>query len=108
MVRLSKTTVAMLEDIERRIDPAVELDFREQWRGFLKNEFQGDIFCPRRKKITTPGFAYPNVNITDAIEDYDLMLQSELCNLSNALGNASQTAGVWTGGYGTGTLSSAQ
>lgn len=34
------------------------------------------------------------------------MLQSELCALSYCLGNASRTAGVWIGGYGTGTLSS--
>ena len=35
----SQTTVAMLEDIERRLDPEVEFDFREQWRAFLKNEW---------------------------------------------------------------------
>jgi hypothetical protein len=96
----------MLEDIERRIDPEVEEDFSEQWRGFLKDTFTGDIFAPRRKKVTKPSFAYPNVNINDAIEDYDLMLQSELCALSYSLSNASRTCGLWLGGYGTGTLSS--
>ena len=106
MFQPSKTTLAMLEDIERRIDPEVEEDFSEQWRGFLKDEFKGDIFAPRRKKVTQPTFAYPKVNINDAIEDYDLMLQRELCVLSYSLSNASRTAGVWVGGYGTGTLSS--
>ena len=51
MLQPSKTTIAMLEDIERRLDPEVEADFDAQWRGFLKNEFQGEIFCPRRKKV---------------------------------------------------------
>lgn len=106
MLQPSKTTIAMLEDIERRLDPEVETDFDAQWRSFLKNEFQGDIFCPRRKKVTQPSFAYPKININDAVEDYDLMLQSELCALSYSLSNASRTAGVWLGGYGTGTLSS--
>ena len=106
MFQPSKTTIAMLEDIEHRIDPEVEEDFRNQWRGFLKNEFKGDIFAPRRKKVTKPSFAYPQVHINDAIEDYDLMLQSELCALSYALSNASRTCGLWLGGYGTGTLSS--
>ena len=106
MFKPSKMTVAMLEDIERRLDPEVEEDFCEQWRGFLKDEFDGDIFCPRRKKTTSPSFTYPTVFINDALDDYDLMLQYELCNLSYTLTNASRTAGVWVGGYGTGTLSS--
>ncbi len=106
MLQPSKTTVAMLEDIERRIDPDAEADFREQWRAFLKNEFTGDIFCPRRATLSKPSFAYPNVHINDAIEDYDLMLQSELSSLSYCLGNPSRTLGLWLGGYGTGTLSS--
>jgi len=106
MFQPSKMTLAMLEDIERRIDPETEEDFDAQWRSFLKDEFQGVLFAPRRKKLTRPGFAYPNVNINDAIEDYDLMLQRELCVLSYSLSNASRTAGVWVGGYGTGTLSS--
>jgi len=106
MFQPSKTTVAMLEDIERRIDPEVEQDFCKQWRGFLKNEFAGDIFCPRRTRLTQPSFVYPRVHVNDALADYDLMLQSELSALSYCLSNASRTAGVWLGGYGTGVLSS--
>ena len=82
MLHPSKTTVTLLEDIERRLDPEVEADFNAQWRAFLKNEFTGEIFAPRRKRLTQPTVPYPKVFINDAVEDYDLMLQSELSALS--------------------------
>ena len=31
----SETTIALLEDIERRIDPETEEDYKAQWRDFL-------------------------------------------------------------------------
>ena len=61
MFQPSKQTLAMLEDIERRIDPAVEEDFNEQWRRFLNGEFEGERFRPCRKATSAPGFAYPKI-----------------------------------------------
>ncbi|MBQ8309841.1 MAG: hypothetical protein IJX80_02375 [Clostridia bacterium] len=106
MFQPSPKTISMLEDIERRIDPEVEEDFSAQWRRFLYGEFDGDVFAPRRKRLSEPGIQYPKIYINDAIEDYDLMLQSELATLSHVLNNFSRTLGVWVGGYGTGLLSS--
>ena len=51
-MKLSKETVALLEDIERRIDPETEEDFIRQWDDFQYGRFQGDIFCPERRKQT--------------------------------------------------------
>ena len=104
MYQPSKQTIAMLEDIERRIDPDVEEDYQQQWRDFLYDRFEGEIFTPVRKQHTEPSFTYPKININDAIADYDLMLQSQLCGTSNALtksGNLCIRAN-----YGTGILSS--
>ncbi|MBQ9785756.1 MAG: hypothetical protein IJW29_09660 [Clostridia bacterium] len=106
MFQPSRTTLSLLEDIERRIDPETEEDFSAQWRRFLCDEFDGDIFMPRRKRLSAPGIDYPKIHINDAIEDYDLMLQSELSVISYSLTNPSRTLGCWVGGYGTGLLSS--
>ena len=106
MFQPSKTTLALLEDIERRIDPETEEDYARQWEDFLYDRFDGDIFMPQRKKRTPSSVPLPTINVNDTLEDYDLMLQSELIMLSNALNSPSRTAGVWVGGYGTGTLSS--
>ncbi|MBQ7224245.1 MAG: hypothetical protein IJX06_01660 [Clostridia bacterium] len=50
MTKLSPQTIALLEDIERRIDPEVETDFENQWHDFLYNRFDGDILFPTAKK----------------------------------------------------------
>jgi len=105
MFQPSEKTLALLEDIERRIDPEVEEDFLAQWRTFLSGEFEGEIFQVIRKKVTSPGESVPSVNINDAIGDYDLMLQRELAGVSNALNTQTQNLCV-RANYGTGILSS--
>ena len=95
----------MLADIERRIDPDTEEKFRNDWHDFLFGKFDGDIFCPYREKLSTPDFVYPQLHANDTLEDYDLMLQAQLCSFSNALNTRHLTLGGWAG-YGTGILSS--
>ena len=101
----SKATIALLEDIERRIDPATEEDFQQQWRDFLHNKFNGDIFQPVRKKLSAPTVPTPKININDALADYDMMLQRELAVVSNNLNSTGQSLCV-RANYGTGILSS--
>ena len=48
-IKLSRETLALLDDIEARIDPETEEDYLGQWRDFLYNRFEGDIFTPVRK-----------------------------------------------------------
>ena len=101
----SAKTLALLADIERRIDPAVEEDFQNQWKAFLYGEFDGDIFTPERKRLSPPTEEIPKININDAISDYDLMMQAQLGDVSRAL--ASKTASLCVrANYGTGILSS--
>jgi hypothetical protein len=82
MISPGKETLLLLEDLERRIDPETEEDFKNQWRDFLYGRFDGDIFTPKRKKLSAPGIPLPSININDAIEDYDLMLQMQLSSVS--------------------------
>ena len=100
-----KTTLALLEDIERRIDPEVEEDFKAQWRSFLYGGFEGEIFTPRRKKLSPPTVAFPSVHINDAIEDLDLMMQAQLVGVSASL-NHPALSPCLRANYGTGILSS--
>ena len=101
----SNKTLALLADIESRIDPEVEEHFLAQWRGFLNGQFDGDIFWPQRTHTSQPGEALPEININDALADYDLMLQRELAGVSHALSTPCHNLCV-RANYGTGILSS--
>ena len=105
MLQLQKETVALLEDIERRIDPAVEEDLAAQWREFLYGKVEGDLFSARRKKPTEPGVDYPDVHINDAIDDLELMLQHCLRDVSLHLSTDTLNPCV-RANYGTGILPS--
>ena len=105
-MKLSKETIALLEDIEARIDPEIEEDYIGQWRDFLYDRFDGDIFCPVRKKSSAPLADIPAIdNINDALECYDNMLRHQLAGVSNALAGKRGNLCV-RANYGTGILSS--
>ena len=104
--KLSPDTLALLADIENRIDPETEDDFRAQWRDFLFDKFDGDIFTPIRKKCSPSSASINTVdNINDALEDYDLMLRHQLQGVSAAL-NGTRANICVRANYGTGILSS--
>ena len=105
MFEPSAKTLALLADIESRIDPEVEEHFLAQWRGFLNGQFDGDIFWPQRTRTSPPGESLPAININDALADYDLMLQRELAGVSHALSTPCHNLCV-RANYGTGILSS--
>ena len=105
MVKLSSETLALLEDIERCIDPETEDDFIKQWEDFLYDRFEGDIFSPKRKKLATPKVSIPGVNINDAIVDYDLMLRHQLLPVLGALRRENLNICVRSN-YGTGIMTS--
>ncbi len=105
MSRISSQTIHLLEDIERRIHPAAEEDFSRQWEDFLNNRFDGEIFSPCRTVVSQPKYTLPNVNINDAVNDYELMLVHQLQGVSHALTSRNQNLCV-RANYGTGILSS--
>ena len=105
MIQLSKETIALLEDIERRIDPEAEEDFAKQWEDFLYDRVEDAIFVPKRKVLAPAGVEFPNVNITDALSDLELMLQHQLHGVSHALDSLSENLCVRSN-YGTGIMTS--
>ena len=89
-MKFSDYTLALLDDIERRIDPDTEEDYRAQWKRFWYDGVDIPVFTPKRKKVSSPGVEIKNIAINDALSDYELMLDSELAGLSGRLsGNAS-------------------
>ncbi len=105
MLNLKKETIALLEDIERRIDPETEEDLSAQWRDFLYGRFEGDLFTPCRKKPTAPGVTPPDVHINDAIDDLELMLQHGLRDISFQLSTETLNPCI-RANYGTGIMTS--
>ena len=104
-MKLSRETLALLEDIERRIDPDAEDDFVGQWRDFLWDRFDGEIFYPERKKLSAPSADFAPIHINDACKDHDLMLRFELLKISAALNHKRHNLAI-RANYGTGILSS--
>ncbi len=105
MISLQKETLALLEDIENRIDPETEEDFRNQWRGFLYGEFKGDLFHPERKKLSPPKYEPPFVPINDALSSVELMLRAQLSSVSVALNTPHRNL-CMRANYGTGIMTS--
>ena len=102
---LSDYTKRLLEDIEKRIDPAVENDFLQQWKNFWDNNCTDAFFVPKRKVVTTPGMDIKRININDCLADYELMLNSQLAMVSDQLGSEACALGM-RANYGTGIMSS--
>ena len=104
-MKLNPETERLLNDLEDRIDPETEDDFLAQWDVFLSNGFTGGIFTPERRRVSRPAAEPPQVNINDAVEDYERILVSQLAVNSAVLAGRSGCPGVRTN-YGTGILSS--
>ena len=105
MFKLSRDTELLLEDVERRIDPDTEDDFRKQWEDFIYDRFDGDIFIPQRKNLSKPNVKLERVNINDALVDMDLMLRAQIHNVSWALNSPSSNICIRSN-YGTGIMTS--
>ena len=100
MIKLSRDTEELLNDIENRLDPEIEEDFEKQWEDFLFDRFNGDLFRPMRKQLTKSSITYRDVNINDAIDDYDLMLRREMNGVARALDEGRHNAAI-RANYGT-------
>ena len=100
-----KQTLALLEDIERRLDPEVEADLTNQWEAFWNGQSEAEIFSPSRLRTSEPGVVIQPVHINDAIHSYDLMLRDQLNLVSRALSTPHKNPAI-RANYGTGIISS--
>ena len=105
MIKLTRETESLLEDIEQRIDTEVEDAYRAEWIDFLNGDFTGDLFEPKRSIQSPAGVPIYPININDAVEDLDLMIRLELQSVSTVLARGRGVLGI-RANYGTGILPS--
>jgi len=79
-----------LEDLESRIDPAVEDDLIDQWRNYCAGKCRDDIFVPHRKKAAAKPIDWPATSVNAALDDFDKMMLNQLGGVS---GLVSSTTG---------------
>lgn len=103
-MKISDYTLALLDDIEKRIDPDVEDDYIRQWENFSDGGCDSLVFTPHRKKTSSPGTELKSIHINDAIDDVELMLAYELTALSKKLGG-NEALGI-RANWGTGIMTS--
>ena len=104
-MKLSQYTIDLLNDIENRIIPWVEDDFLAQWQAFWDNKVTDIVFRPKRKIISQPSIKIQDIHINDALNDYELMLDMQLADVSYAL-STEQKGLCMRANYGTGIMSS--
>ncbi len=104
-MQLSDYTIKLLEDIEKRIDPETEEDYKNQWKNFWYGKTDTDVFVPERKKVSSAGIEVKDIHINDAINDFELMLCSELASVSKRLNSTTDSLGI-RANYGTGIMTS--
>lgn len=104
-MKLSQYTIDLLNDIENRIIPEVEDDFIKQWENFWNGKVSNVVFTPKRKIVSLPSVNIKDININDAIDDYELMLDMQLAGVSDALSGTTQALSI-RANYGTGIMTS--
>ena len=104
-MNLSEYTSALLSDIEGRIVPEVEDDYIDQWNRFWRGSSDDIIFSPMRKNVSESGIEIKNIHINDALNDYELMLDMQLANVSNELKRGKNALSI-RANYGTGIITS--
>ena len=104
-MRLSSYTRDLLNDLERRIDPATEEDYLIQWQDFWNGNCRDILFFPKRKKTSLPGISVRQVHINDALHDREQMLYMQLAELSHRLSVPHAPLGI-RANYGTGIMTS--
>ena len=97
---------AYLEDLESRIDDAVEEALFAAWADFSEGRFPGDVFTPSRPAPSPPGIEWPELRINEALDDLDKMALKQLRVASVALAKANGEVLNVRSNYGTGIMPS--
>lgn len=95
-----------LDDLERRIDPAVEDELLRQWKAFADGHVRQGVFSPRRPAPAPPAIEWPHVLVNDALGDVEAMALQQLEGCSKALAEGSGALPAVRCNYGTAILPS--
>ena len=78
-----------LEDLESRIDPAVEDRLLAQWRQFADLKWTAGAFCPARQRANPSKLAWPEIRVNESLDDPAKMLLQQFKDCSDALAKGS-------------------
>ena len=104
-MKLSEYTINLLNDIENRISPDVEDDYIREWHNFWAGKCDEVIFAPNRRSKSPSSVALKDININDALSDYELMLDMQLAGITKALASGKGPL-TMRANYGTGIMTS--
>jgi len=93
-----------LEDLEERIDPAVEDELWAEWGRFVTGDVRDGIFSPRRARKAPAGLTWPQVPVNEALESFDAMALQQLAMCSRSLATGSGEILAVRCNYGTGII----
>lgn len=93
-----------LEDLESRIDPAVEDQLQAEWESFTRGRFSGDLFSPRRTARSQPGIEWPGVSVNRAQLDLDALVLQQYGACSSQLAGGSGGLMTVRANYGCGIM----
>jgi hypothetical protein len=93
-----------LADLERRIDDRQEEGNAAAWIGFVENRCTDGFFSPPARSARPPEVNWPDVNLNDAIADYDAMLLQQFGACSAVLAQGGGARLCVRCNYGTGIL----
>ena len=74
-----------LDDLEYRIDDEQEIRLAQEWENFARGGITSGYFSPKRNIKKPALIDWPRIMINDAIEDYELMILSQLKMCSDIL-----------------------
>jgi len=95
-----------LEEIENRIEPAVEEALLAQWKEFTFGKSRDPIFRPARIRKSPPSIAWPDVLVNEALADYDRMALQQFKTCSDTLAGGGGALMAVRCNYGTSILPS--
>jgi len=104
-MELSAYTLSLLDDIERRIDPDVEDNYRAQWEDFWNGNITEPCFSPKRNHISKPSIEVKNIHINDCLTNLEWMLDAQLADVSGRLSSTGTALGM-RANYGSGIMTS--
>ncbi len=75
-----------LDDVEERIDEAVEADLLARWHAFLDGEITEGVFITSSREPKASKVEWPKVKVSEFINDSDAMLLDQFTQVSRQLG----------------------
>ncbi|MEX0777916.1 MAG: hypothetical protein WD042_19615 [Phycisphaeraceae bacterium] len=90
-----------LEDLEERIDDAVENELFAVWRQFSLHGVGEGLFTPQRRAASAPRVDWPTISVNEALEDMDAMLLGQMRGASDTLAGGGGAIMAVRSNYGT-------